>query len=41
MAEITLHSMVHKKEGSASKEKQAVPPFAITAIGLKLKATAT
>jgi hypothetical protein len=39
--EITLHSMVDKKEGSASKEKQAAPPFTITAIGLKLKATAT
>jgi hypothetical protein len=39
--EITLHPMSDKKVGSTSKEKQAAPPFIITEIELKLKATAT
>jgi Protein of unknown function (DUF992) len=38
-SEITLHSMSDKEEGSASKEKQSVPQFTITAIELKLRAT--
>jgi hypothetical protein len=40
-SEITLHTMSDKKEGSASNETQAAPPFIITEIELKLTATAT
>jgi hypothetical protein len=39
--EITLHTMSDKKEGSVSMERRVAPPFAIVAIELKLKATAT
>jgi hypothetical protein len=39
--DITLHLMSDKEEGSASKEKHTAPPFTITAIKLKLKATTT
>jgi hypothetical protein len=40
-SEIALHPMADKEEGSASKEKPAVPRFAITTVELKLKASAS
>jgi len=39
--EIALHPMADKEEGSASREKPAVPRFTITAVELKLKASAS
>jgi hypothetical protein len=39
--EITLQPMSDKEVGSASKERQAAPPYAITAIEIKLNATTT
>jgi len=38
-SEITLHTMSDKHEGSASKEEQTGPRFAITAIELRLTAS--